>query len=263
MENLLTLVINLDGSDARLADADVQLRQVGLDYERFSAFDARGTDPKSYPEYNHRDAVLYYGRGLNGGEIGCYFSHLKALKYFLESDAKFALIVEDDVEFDPDFRALFRGVMDVLDGPDAPEWDALNFGTPWREHMLTSIHEITLPGRSVTLCYAHLFPLNTHCILWSREGAAAFLDSFDSMWNPVDHAMRYRIVRRGRGLCMSEAIAHQSDAPSDIDRVEGKPAMRNENEGRWYWFHVSRIKTLEKIYAKRHRARIRKMLGIS
>lgn len=256
MNDLLTLVINLDGSTDRLTEVDAQLRAVGLSYERFKGFDARATNAADYPEYSHFNAVTYFGRGLNGGEIGCYFSHLQALRHFLDVDKRFALVLEDDVSFDPEFGTVLTGALDILRGPNAPDWDALHFGKPWRPHMLTPFREIALKSRTINLCYAHLFPLNTHCVLWSREGAQAFLDQFDTIWHPVDHAVRYRIVRRGRGLCLSEAVAFQTEAPSEIDKSDSG-AIRDQKESRWYRFNVNRVKTVEKVYALKYRSKIR------
>lgn len=42
-------------------------------------------------------AYKRYGRNLNPGEIGCTLSHHKCYKMFLESDAEWLLILEDDI----------------------------------------------------------------------------------------------------------------------------------------------------------------------
>jgi glycosyl transferase family 25 len=45
------------------------------------------------------DAFMFFwneGREASPGEIGCYLSHIKALKMFLESGKEFAIICEDD-----------------------------------------------------------------------------------------------------------------------------------------------------------------------
>ncbi|WP_366525747.1 glycosyltransferase family 25 protein, partial [Planktotalea sp.] len=37
------------------------------------------------------------GRDVNGGEIGCYFSHIRALENFLETGAPYGFVLEDDM----------------------------------------------------------------------------------------------------------------------------------------------------------------------
>lgn len=255
MDDLLILLINLDGSDERLAAADTQLVAAGLDYQRIAAFDARNADLTGFPEYDQTQARMFFGRALNGGELGCFFSHLNCLKLFLQSPARHVLIVEDDLVLDPQFAAILKRSITFLSAKDTAPWDALNFGPPVREKYRTPVCSIKLGSGNTDLCRAALFPLNTHCILWSRQGAEAFLDNFETIWQPVDHAMRHLIVRRRTGYCMSKAAATQSDAPSDIDRTAG-PEHRGHGESAWYRFNVWRIKRVERFFAGYYRSRL-------
>lgn len=261
MSDLVTYLINLDDSTDRLEFAKQQLGRIELEFERFPAVDTRGKDPLSFPEYDDKSARLWYGRPLRGGEIGCYFSHLRVLEKFLETENSFALIVEDDCVFSHDFREIFDEVLRYLrDNPEL-NWDALNFGEPAKEKVLTPLHTWFVDYWPQSICAAHLFPLNTHCILWSRRGAEAFLANYGRMWKPVDHAMRHVLVRRGSGLCMARMMAIQSDAESVIDNTS--QGGRQTGESRWYWFNVWRIKRAEKPIARRFRNALRARLKAS
>jgi len=94
-------VISLPGSARRDAMAE-QLSQVpGLDW-RF--FDAGRTPPKSTP-YHPAAARRAIRRELTAGELGCYGGHMAPWRVIAESDAKAAVILEDDLFIDPAWSA--------------------------------------------------------------------------------------------------------------------------------------------------------------
>ena len=66
--NLITFLINLDGSDDRLNSARAQLDQQGIAFTRVSAFDGRGLNLTEVRDYDEAHAVRYMGRKLKGGE---------------------------------------------------------------------------------------------------------------------------------------------------------------------------------------------------
>jgi glycosyl transferase family 25 len=128
MLDIRAYVINLDRAPDRLAAIESRLQSLPMSYERISAVDAANVTQEmvraiAAPRLgrlframsgNHRTAesgpALFWpelGRYLVAGEIACYLSHVRALQTFLASDAKQALIFEDDVEIDAD-------VVDVL-----------------------------------------------------------------------------------------------------------------------------------------------------
>lgn len=87
-------LINLKDQTERLANAKSQFNKYGItDYTIIEAVDGRNDDLSSiisgtYPR-------------LKPSEIGCVASHIKALKYWLDtSDSEYAVIIEDDFSFD-------------------------------------------------------------------------------------------------------------------------------------------------------------------
>ena len=97
LQNMGVYVINLERSIKRLEYMSTILDEQGLNYEFVQAVNGRELDD-SYIENLTRNAV----RTLGKGEIGCFLSHLKTYRTFLESDNKYCLILEDDVMFDDD-----------------------------------------------------------------------------------------------------------------------------------------------------------------
>ena len=88
-------VINLDRSVDRLERFTKDFEAFPIPFLRVSGIEGKDlTIP--IEDYDAFMFFMHTGRDASPGEIGCYLSHLKALKMFLESGKEFALICEDD-----------------------------------------------------------------------------------------------------------------------------------------------------------------------
>ena len=86
--------LNLDGQPDRWNYMESQFKYWGVtDYQRVSAYDGREDDLSDIIKGR-------YPSDMSGGEIGCITSHLKALKMFLDTDAPYAIMMEDDCNLD-------------------------------------------------------------------------------------------------------------------------------------------------------------------
>ena len=84
--------INLDDKVDRWESMESQFKYWEIEnYTRVSAHDGREDDLGSMLKGRYPD-------NMSSGEVGCVTSHLKALKEFLDSDEKCALIMEDDCD---------------------------------------------------------------------------------------------------------------------------------------------------------------------
>lgn len=92
----ISLVINLDRSPERFTRISSDLARLGIPFERFPAVEGRSIDPDTSPHFSSAEYQRRHGKRPTPCEIGCYLSHMGALKRFLDSDAKFAMILEDD-----------------------------------------------------------------------------------------------------------------------------------------------------------------------
>lgn len=245
---LATYLINLDGSDERLASASAQLDAAGIAFTRVSAFDGRGLDLGQVSDYDARAAVAYMGRPLRGGEIGCYFSHLDCARRFLDSDADHGLVLEDDVRLVPDAAGLLTQMLDWLAAQHI-SWDVINIGAD-RLKYVTPLADFGGHG----LLRAHYFPMTTTGIVWSRPGAEAFVTGLQKIWAPVDNALREWQCVADRGLSVAPPLVGTIGADSDID---GGGAAKRKADGRspWYgWLKQKRV-LRNKWRARQHRAR--------
>lgn len=85
--------LNLDGQPERKEYMEQQFKYWEIDnYTRISAYDGRQDDLSEIIKGRYPD-------NMTTGEIGCTTSHLKAIKYWLEtSDSPYAIFMEDDVD---------------------------------------------------------------------------------------------------------------------------------------------------------------------
>ncbi|MDP5305556.1 glycosyltransferase family 25 protein [Paracoccus spongiarum] len=100
---LAVFLINMDGATERLAAMRHKLDRAGLPFRRIEGVDGRAL-AYPIPEFSERSYRLLHGRRTSPAEIGCYLSHIACARALLEGDADLALILEDDVSFEPDFR---------------------------------------------------------------------------------------------------------------------------------------------------------------
>ncbi|MEY4654235.1 MAG: hypothetical protein RI884_2816 [Pseudomonadota bacterium] len=107
---LLTLVINMDSAPDRLAHMQDQLRAAGLTHQRIAGVDGSRLQ-RPHPDFSERAYRHLHGRHWAPRELGCYLSHIKALQTFLDSDAHYALILEDDVRIDPNIQQVLQAAL--------------------------------------------------------------------------------------------------------------------------------------------------------
>lgn len=124
---LACYLINLERAVDRRALMAGRLRAIGLDHEVVKAVDGKLLR-FPIPEFSELSFKLLHGRRIIPAEVGCYLSHIECAKQFLQSDADYALILEDDVSFADDF-------LEAVDLACAQNryWDVLRLTTVNRE----------------------------------------------------------------------------------------------------------------------------------
>ena len=254
MSEPAVFLINLDGSDARLAQATAQLQ--GVPFERVPAFDGRKLNPDTYPGCDSNRALHFMGRPIRGGEIGCYESHLTAARRFLASGARFGLVLEDDFRFLPGAWPQITQLTDWAK-THPQDWDVINLGHN-KHKIFSPVQQLVAEGHATTITRAHYFPMTTSALLWSAAGARAFVERHDRIFAPVDNYLRHWQTRADRGLAVWPPIVSTIDAQSEIDAA----GSRRSNKDRLVSYGLIKQRRLfiEKALAFRHLIRFR--LGI-
>lgn len=151
--------------------------------KRFEAVNWRSLDDASQRRFYTEEAnARLYFRPLSAGECGCYASHLSIWRQLLESDAGWALVLEDDVEPEQGFDAVLDAVAHL-----PPHWDMIKLIGRSREKIarsssLTQGHDLVQYRRIPSLTGAYVV---------SREGARKLLTSRVPFGRPIDVDLRW------------------------------------------------------------------------
>ena len=132
------------------------------------------------PDFNERRFHLLHGRATNVREIGCYLSHVAAMRAFLETGSAHGLICEDDIVPGPDFDATIESAL-----LHARHWNVLRVtglgtGTPLTVRALCGGFRLCISLGRVKGAGAYVV---------DRAAARAFVDHLLPMWLPFDHAV--------------------------------------------------------------------------
>jgi glycosyl transferase family 25 len=255
---LVTYLINLDGSERRLAHATAQLDQQGLQFERYAAFDGRATALTEFSDYDDQLSQKRLGRSLLNSEIGCFYSHLGCVKKFLLSDADYLLVLEDDLQIVPDFKQSIDQILAYLHQHPEIEWYLMNIAAK-KKKFAQDIGQLN--GHS--LWHAYYFPIRGLGLIWSRRGAEQFLQQAQCISLPVDILFQTWLCRQGKGLGVWPALVKPSGFDSDIlGTVATQGIARKHKEKRQWNYGLKKQQRmwLDRCYALQHllAGRIRK-----
>lgn len=114
---------------------------------------------------------------LTKGEIGCFVSHIGALKLFRSDSADYGLILEDDCTLTP--QTFFSSMPTIVER--APRgWGAISLGCNYIPPSARQVsHRLMTLGPTAGLYGAH-------AILYNREGARAYLKAAKTIEEPWD-----------------------------------------------------------------------------
>lgn len=193
--NFPIYVISLPGSHERQAFIFSQLERQGLLFDWLEGVNGRELRNDEISRfYSEEKALSQGGRALTLGELGCALSHLKAYQSLIESDAKIALILEDDAALRSDFRSMLEGVIQRVDWQ---ETDLL---------LLSHVYKYTDWGARPLVGDLRLVHMvtayNGNGYLITRKGAEKLLREFCPVFVPADawNYLHKKNVLRIRGI---------------------------------------------------------------
>lgn len=178
MESFATWVINLDRAPERLARIAAQLDRLGLPWTRLPAVDARAFTPAQQAQLDADTYRRRHGMEPAPGELGCYLSHVEVMRRFLAGDARFALVLEDDVLLGDSLPAVLKGLAAHADRWDMVKLTAVHSGTPQPYLEIAPGHRLAVMLSKCTGASAYVV---------NRRAAQAYLDGLLPMQLPYDH----------------------------------------------------------------------------
>ena len=206
-----TYLIKLEGSHERLARATEQLQAVNWSFERFAAYDGRGMALSSFEQYDDAATQQNLGRRLLNSEIGCYLSHYGCAEKFLKSDADYLVVLEDDMSISADFKKSVDQLIHYLHSHPELDWYLINLASK-KKKFAKDIVQLN----DFSLWHAYYFPIRGLGLIWSRQGAEAFVASAKNITMPVDIFFQRWLSKNGKGLAVWPALVKPAGLDSDI-----------------------------------------------
>ncbi len=111
------------------------VRQTGVDGKKLSY---------PHPQFSDWSYKYLHGRLWSAKELGCYLSHIECLRSFLASDFSYALILEDDLQIDPNLLHLLNESLKYSKDWDMLRLSSVNKGRWWPTIPLTDKHSLAV-----------------------------------------------------------------------------------------------------------------------
>lgn len=222
----VTFLINLDRATERLERMNSQLQALGIPYTRVSAVLGDLLE-EPIEGFDERGFQIRTGKHQNKREVGCYFSHLKCLRAFLETDSEFALILEDDAELPEDLVELLEDALS-----HAQKWDLLRLSSS-RQGKHIPIAELK-GNRQLTINTAVL--KNTAAYVINRHAAKRCLENLQPMRLPYDVALDRDWAMDSRTACIQPFPVTLQDVPGQIPKA---PRVRLFRATTFHVFHLA------------------------
>ncbi|MCX2695936.1 MULTISPECIES: glycosyltransferase family 25 protein [Ochrobactrum] len=173
-------VINLARSSQRWDDVKQSADQFGIELRRVEAVEGKQLKADELGNFDEAGFRRRHGKIALPAEIGCYFSHIKALETIAAAPEAYAVIAEDDVLFTPDFLPFISSVS-KLQG-----WDVIKL-VNHRTAAYRRFNQVE-GGNSIGRCLHG--PLGSSAAyLVTRNGAIKLLEAIKPMSLPYDVAL--------------------------------------------------------------------------
>ncbi len=237
LHSITAYVINMDESQDRWQHMQSQLQPLGLRYARVSAVNGRALAPKEQNRVvDEKTFKRLRGRGPSVGEIGCSLSHYRALKAFLSSKQAYALILEDDVTFDP--RQLRTHLVELITDHNK-QWDVVTL-----QHSHRGLPKTVAPLSSGALVRYGAYVAESGGYLINRLAAERLLAKFFPLKVQYDHFFTRDWEMGFRFLGVDPAPMHQHLFPSLINATQEESKPWKLRWRKWLFLWMSSIARL-------------------
>lgn len=172
-------IINLDAATDRWKAIAERFARTRIPAVRVPAVDGAALE-LPIAGFHERRFQLLHGRATNVREIGCYLSHVAAMRAFLETDDAHGLICEDDIVPGADFDEVIERAVEHSQRWNVLRVTGLGEGTPLKVRRLCGDFHLCISLGRVKGAGAYVV---------DRAAAKVFVDRLLPMWLPFDHAV--------------------------------------------------------------------------
>jgi glycosyl transferase family 25 len=199
-------VINRQSDTSRRGDMTERLAKVGLTPTFFPAVDGYKLDIPNLPDYDGGKRRRYFGKDLKAGEIGCLLSHRAIYQRMVDENIERAVVLEDDVFFADDFRA----VLEDIQKTELP-WDLIRFVGHGKVFDL-GFRKLASLRHGYSITRVPTSPSGAYAYLLNKAAAQRLLQMMQRNWVPVD-ITHSRAWETG----LETLLIHPSPATPDLD----------------------------------------------
>ena len=184
--NIPAFVINLDRDIERLQDISSALTRLGVPYERIPAINAKDRMTLIRRVIRRDFDFAPANRPMKAGEIGCYLSHVAALKRIVRKNLSMAIIFEDDAAFDERFPQFYKhDLARFLTKSDIVKFEGIHYAH-------TSKSGVSLiKGEAAQLVVPLKPALGSAAYAVTRKGAIELIKALSVTDRPLDHKLVY------------------------------------------------------------------------
>lgn len=177
-------VINLPEDTGRREIMRARLDAAGVGYEFIEAVNGRKFDMASHPDYDGIKRRAAFGRDMIPAELGCLLSHRKIFEKMDRDNIPAAVILEDDVVFEPEFADVLRALIRMNeDGPS--KWDVIRFVGSAKIYKRGCRRIVKLLGK-YWMGRLPTAPGGAHGYLLTLHAARVMIRHMQSNWMPID-----------------------------------------------------------------------------
>ncbi len=212
---LACYVISLNPDQPSVVRLMNSLQEQGIEARHFPAVDGRAAYPAL--EDNERISkcmsMLRVRRLLTSSEVGCYLSHLRAVKKAYNEGYDYVCVLEDDVVIEPEFGNTVRALLS--ENLDIVRLMALKLRRrkPLREIVYGIM--LTRPERGT---------LGTQAYMMSRAGMKKFLDHASVIYEPIDHVLDHFFLFDLETYAVEPHVVFERESASTITKKHQFPS---------------------------------------
>jgi glycosyl transferase, family 25 len=173
------IVISLKKSEDRRKVIGARLDALGLQYSFFEGINGHALDRDRVSHYDGTRRLLFFGKHLTPGEIGCLSSHRAVYQKIVDENIPCALVLEDDAQLSDDLPAVLESLMDMQ-----KSWDAIRFLA--RDKVYKSSRFIRALNGPYELTRPFGTPGGAYGTLVSQKAAQALVRAMEKNYIPND-----------------------------------------------------------------------------
>ena len=212
---LACFVISLNPDAPNFGRLMNSLEEQGIHPEHFPAVDGRSTYPalEGKERISERMSMLRVRRLLTSSEVGCYLSHLRAVKKAYNEGYDYVCVLEDDVVIEPEFGDTVRALLS--ENLDIVRLMALKLCR--RKPLMDIVYGtmLTRPERGTRGAQAYIM---------SRTGMRKFIHHASVIYEAVDHVLDHFYLFDLDTYAVEPHVVFELDKASSIAKRHEKPS---------------------------------------